>query len=791
MRFWILFFSFVLSSCAQHGLTGKSASSGDEAIVLTAHPDDNSLNKTLNQAKTLLANNKAVEIHLAAGTYYLSEPLLLGPEFSGTERAPFVIKAAKEQQVVFSGAKVINANWQKHSAQLMKTKLDLEDFDQLYINHQRQHRARYPNFNPNISIFNGYATDAIDPARVAKWKNPVGGILHALHRARWGGMHYEISGVDNSGNVILTGGFQNNRSSGPHRMYRYVENIFEELDAPNEWFYDKSTSTLYYYPPKDLDLSTAHLTVSQAEHLIEIKGSVEAPVKYIEISGIRFTQTKQTFMKTKEPLLRSDWTIYRGGAVFIEGSEHVKITNNEFTQLGGNAVFVNNYNRHVSIASNEIYEIGANAISFIGDPSAVRSASFRYEEYVDIDKMDMAAGPKNNNYPADSNAHDNLIHNIGLIEKQVAGIQVQMAANITASHNSIYDVPRAGINVGEGTWGGHIFEYNDVFNTVLETNDHGAFNSWGRDRFWHPDRAKAEQIAKNNPGMYKLDVLEPIVIRNNRFQCAHGWDIDLDDGSSNYRIYNNVGLSGGLKLREGFDRVVTNNIMINNGLHPHVWFENSLDTVRNNIFFTAHKPARMKIKRWGTEIDYNLFTDAAALIRTQEKFKTDKNSVAGRPMFIDPSRGDYRVESSSPALSIGFKNFPMDQFGVVSPNLKAKAKQPSFPKLFVKSTERANRSAKIFEAHFKSVSSLGEQSALGLPEIAGAYVYATTRKGVQQNPNLLIGDVVIFASVNGRKVKIDNIEDLQLAYNNTKTNKGIKLYIVRNQAEQTLYIHYK
>ena len=49
-----------------------------------------------------------------------------------------------------------------------------------------------------------------------------------------------------------------------------------------------------------------------------------------------------------------------------------------------------------------------------------------------------------------------------------------MAKSITVSHNSIYDVPRAGINVSEGTWGGHIIEYNDIFETVKETGDHGS-----------------------------------------------------------------------------------------------------------------------------------------------------------------------------------------------------------------------------------------------------------------------------------------------------------------------------
>ena len=57
-----------------------------------------------------------------------------------------------------------------------------------------------------------------------------------------------------------------------------------------------------------------------------------------------------------------------------------------------------------------------------------------------------------------------------------------MCRNITVSHNSIYNTPRAGINISEGTWGGHIIEYNDIFNTVKETGDHGTINSWGRDR---------------------------------------------------------------------------------------------------------------------------------------------------------------------------------------------------------------------------------------------------------------------------------------------------------------------
>ena len=60
-----------------------------------------------------------------------------------------------------------------------------------------------------------------------------------------------------------------------------------------------------------------------------------------------------------------------------------------------------------------------------------------------------------------------------------------MASRITVRHNTIAYTPRAAINICDGTWGGHLIEWNDCFETVLETHDHGAFNSWGRDRFWH------------------------------------------------------------------------------------------------------------------------------------------------------------------------------------------------------------------------------------------------------------------------------------------------------------------
>jgi hypothetical protein len=785
-----------LFSCSSENEKSESEviSSSKQTELLVVYPKGQvkqggfSLEEALSKAKELLALDKNVEIIFTAGIYYLTKPIILGPEFSGTKEQPFIISAAKEGTVTLSAAKALEVNWQPYN-HMMKTHLSVEEVDQLYINGVKQINARYPNFDSSVQVFNGYAADAISPERIANWKKPRGGFVHALHEGRWGGMHYLIKGLDNQGELILEGGFQNNRKSAMHEKYRYVENIFEELDVPGEWYFDQNESALYFYPLQDVDLKNSKVEVSQLDHLIELHGSSKNPVKHININGLTFTQTKQTFMKTKEPLLRSDWTIYRGGALLLDGTENISVANNIFHNLGGNAIFVSNYNRNANISGNEIFDIGASAISFVGNASAVRSPSFEYHEFVDIAKMDLQSGPKNENYPADSLANNNLIHDIGQIEKQVAGVQLSMSSDITVSHNSIYRVPRSGINVSEGTWGGHIIEYNDVFDTVLETGDHGAFNSWGRDRFWHPERAEMDKLAKTHPGLYKADVLKPIIIRNNRFQCDHGWDIDLDDGSSNYEIYNNVALSGGLKLREGFNRTVENNIIINNSFHPHVWFENSEDTFRHNIILASHKPILNNF--WGNEVDKNFFTTEQSLLKAQ-KLGLDIHSTFGDPLFIAPEKGNYQVSKDSLALTVGFTNFPMDKFGVTSLSLKVKAEQPQFPDLYLNSSDSSRtKNLELLGATFKSVTTLGEQSALGIPEIAGALILDIVPGGKAELGGFKKGDVIlrIIDSEFGGVDKTITINDLLTSYRSRKWRGNLEVVIMRNQKEQLLNIN--
>ena len=471
--------------------------------------------------------------------------------------------------------------------------------------------------------------------RVATWKDPTYGYFHAMHPARWGGIHFQITGKKNDGEVTMVGGTQNNRGNRAHKEQRFVENIFEELDDVHEWYLNRNTSELYFYPPAGLDLDNAEIEVAALEQLFVFKGTEEKPVRYVSLEGLTLKRTIRTFMKTAVRLLRSDWTINRGGVVHFEGTEHCALKDSELSDLGGNAVFFNLYNKNSYVEGCHIYDVGASGVAFVGDIATAREENYNINNGVELDQMDMTAGPANNRYPQHCWVDNNLIHNIGTVEKQTSGVQISLSAWITVSRNSIYDVPRAGINISEGKWGGHILEYNDVFLTVQETHDHGAFNSWGRDRYYTKNRGEAgNRVKKIGYKLVKIDMLDKIVIRNNRWRCDHGWDIDLDDGSAWYEIYNNVNLSGGLKLRDGMLRTVYNNININNSMNLHVWLVDSGDVITGNINTLGYIPIGMR--RWGKTIDRNWFFQKESLETAQDKYKTDQHSVYGDPGFVDP-----------------------------------------------------------------------------------------------------------------------------------------------------------
>ena len=786
------------------GLLATAAAQALQAATLFVSPAGDDANPgtkarpfaTLSRAQGAVRQVKVSgphTVYLRGGTYYLPETWVFTAEDSGTAAAPVVWQAWSTERPVISGGAKLTLRWEAFHNGVLKAHLPAGfTSDQLFVNGERQILARYPNFDPNVRILNGYAKDAFSSEHAARWADARGGFIHAMHEHMWGDFHYLITGKNSAGLPTYEGGWQNNRRMGMHDEYRFVENIFEELDAPGEWFLEGKTSTLYFHPPAGLDLAKATVEGVRLRHLVEFQGAEQKPVKFISLKGLTFQHAARTFMDNKEPLLRSDWTTYRGGAVFFNGAEGCVLENCVLDQLGGNAIFVNNYNRQLTIRGCEIAKAGANGVAFVGDPKAVRSPLFEYQQVQELAKLDRTSGPKTDNFPADCLVEDCLIYLTGRVEKQTAGVQIAMAQDITVRHCSIYDVPRAGINIGDGCWGGHVVEFCDIFDTVKETGDHGSFNSWGRDRYWRPNIGEVNAWVKSAPDLPLLDTVKPIVLRNNRWRCDHGWDIDLDDGSSSYEIRDNLCLNGGLKNREGFRRVVENNVIVNNSFHPHVWYADSEDVFRRNLVFGPYQPIGVT-KPWGKECDFNLMhqaggTGASPATKLHEQSGRDENSIVADALFVDAAHGDYRVQDRSPALKLGFKNFPMDQFGVLSPKLKAIARTPTLPAARQSpSGQKSQRNGRVVDwlgGKIKNIIGPGEVSAAGLPGETGVSIVAAPAESELAKAGLREGDVIL---------KSDNrdthaVEDLLNAFRTAPEGRTRILEIFRTQQRSKVAI---
>lgn len=624
-----------------------------------------------------------VTVHLSAGTYYLKEPLLFGTANSGTATAPITYQGCGK--AVISGGIKVTSTWAVSSGSIMKTTIDKNlKVDGLFLNGKRQILCRYPNFNEDQNL-QGSATDAL--AKAGACANPAEGpgYIRALHNSMWGGNDYIITGKSGS-SVSYAWVGDNNRGNQMHAQYRMVENIYELLDAPGEWFYRKSTGELFFYPPAgagDLNSQTIELaTLTELVRFVGTAASTEGSVKYITFDNVSFTQTFRSLFDGTgafyETITKSDWAMARKGTVFMQNAENITIKNCLFDQVGGNGVFCSGYNRKHVILNNDFEDIGASGVCLFGLRSSLRCPNSWSSIPACTDKQ---PGPLTGEYPSFVKVENNMINHSGRFEKQTAGFTCSATEFDTIRHNTIHNIPRAGINFCDGAWGGSVVEYNWVYDCVKESGDHGPFNAWGRDR--------NEQFS-NDPAATFYDARNTTYIRNNRFEGAPGnFGIDLDDQASNYYQINNLCIGGGHKLQWQRYNTYLNNVIIDGNVQFHgVWDQSHHYGAHLIIYQTREQcvyqfccgsnPTQVKsvISQWDSNVVYTTkgepkcsdWNNCGSGNFSWSQWKgagLDAHSQVADPMFVDPSKGNYQVKAGSPALALGFKNFPMDSFGVM------------------------------------------------------------------------------------------------------------------------------
>eukprot|EP00731_Ephydatia_muelleri_P028718 Em0020g362a len=363
------------------------------------------------------------------------------------------------------------------------------------------------------------------------WSNPKTGVVHMFHCGHWANWQFQIEDRNMEQNLISWsyGGFQEARGCGSGAEW-YIENIFEQLDAPGEWFFDEVNNLLYLYPNGSLPSAGIGTVLDE---LIRIVGTQDVPVINVTIVNVTFAHTATTFLEPYEVPSGGDWAIHRGGAIYAEGVDGIIIQDCMFDAPGGNGVYLSNYIRNASIEGNEFVFTGDSAIAAIGSAQL-------------IDGTD-------GNQPRGTKIYSNLIHEIGVFGKQTSAYIQAIACETELVGNVIFNGPRAGINFNDGFGGGNLVMNNLAFNLVRETGDHGPFNSWDRQPF-------LTDISDATPS---LTPAQTNITRNFIINNYHStWPIDHDDGSCYYYDTYNFLVYGGYKNYLGHSKVVKYNVYV-------------------------------------------------------------------------------------------------------------------------------------------------------------------------------------------------------------------------------------
>lgn len=380
------------------------------------------------------------------------------------------------------------------------------------------------------------ATGVKSQARFEKYADAVGAIVVAWRAQGWFNNMYEVESHDKATHTMRwsKGGFQGGRgwqlngTTGeimPTPVF-FIENVFEELDMPGEWFFDKKTRKLYLFwnatsgtPPP----SAEQFIVPVLNRLVSIIGTRAEPVVGVSIRGVGFRDARATYMEPWGVPSGGDWALHRGAALFIERTEQTSVVGCTFTRVDGNGLILSGYTRGANLE--------ANSFSWIGDTAM---AAWGY-----TDEHDGTGGDQ----PRGTRVVRNECREVGMFQLQSACWFQAKTAQSHIESNLFYNGPRSGINFNDGFGGGNTVLKNVIFNQCRFSGDHGPINSWDRQLFWTDVRDPLK------PGWNPAysDIALNVILAN--YGGSQGFD--NDDGSSWYDIHHNVIYGEGLKQDYG------------------------------------------------------------------------------------------------------------------------------------------------------------------------------------------------------------------------------------------------
>ena len=522
---------------------------------------DSSLADAVRHARELRRLGQAtdVTIHLAAGTYFLYEPLRLRPEDSG-------LTIAGNNAVISGGLKI--TNWKKQGKLMVADVPDFNgrpiDFRQLWINGSKAVRAR--------SVPVGF-TDGNDPfeqmPRIRTYdkknhvlwvpKTAVSKIVNApyvemvLHEM-WCTSNLRIKDLSVHGDSVAVT-FHNPEAkiqfehpwpspmtpNTGHPSPFYLTNAKELLDEPGEWYHDIRTHKLYYMPRQGETVREAIVPVM--ETLVDVIGSAERPVRNITMKGVTFSHT--TWMRPSEKghvplqagmylteayklrpqidrpnnhkLDNQGWLGRANAAVELRYAEDVNFDGCRFEHLGGSGldyVLACHRGTTTQCTFTDIAMNGYVCGSF--SPEGLET----HLPYAPTDFREVCTGQTVSN----CDFHDVTNEDWGCV-----AIAAGYVNGITIDHNTIHDVSYTGISLGWG-WNRDLVCMKDnkvhanlIYNYAQHMYDCAGIYTLGN----QPGTVISENVVR--------DIARPSYVHDPN----HWFYLYTDEGSSNITIKDN------------------------------------------------------------------------------------------------------------------------------------------------------------------------------------------------------------------------------------------------------------
>ena len=665
---------FFVSPHGRDTWSGKLADPGEDdgpfATVARAREAVRALRKTQKEPRCL-------RVVLCGGTYYLDSPLEFGPEDSGAEKAPVVYAAAAGEKVVLSGGRRLeNGRWGEvngHKAWVVnipEVKAGTWRFRQLFVNGERRPRTRLPKQGEyRIESLPGYTGDFLrSPTKqlvyapgdiVPAWRNLRD--VEIVGITRWLDNRLPIESVNGETRTVT---FDRPSLfallSGSQPGVYWVENVFDALDTPGQWYLDCPDGVLYYLPRPGEEMSSAEIIAPRLTQVVRVVGRAGAPVHDLHFEGLVFAHTEWQPPADYASSLQAGIEV--PGAVLFDYAERCAITGGSIEHIGNYGVEVNVGCADIEIARNRITDIGAGGIRIGHFFSWETDGSGRLTERGLQRKAAMPPGPHSQRITV----ADNEIAHCGRFTPEAVGVFVGDNANNKVIHNHINDLFYSGISVGSvqdfgpSQATGNIIEYNHV-------HDIG------------------QGMLSDLAGIYTCSTPDSRIAYNIVHDVVRreygGWGIYTDEGSHDLLIQKNLVYrcqDGALFAHHNHNITAENNIFAFN--HAAQVDRGGIGgfelTCRRNLIYYKEGKAigTYGIGNSGPNVcafDHNVYWNASGKpvlfgtksIAEWQAADQDKDSFITDPLFVDPEHGNFGLQPGSPAAQIGFEPWDMSAVG--------------------------------------------------------------------------------------------------------------------------------